>query len=351
MHIGPTAFGQNPAPGVPAIVLLPYCDGDVSDLQGQGYVDAARDTGSDPALRSAVLVFGANHNFFNAEWTPGSPLRPPWTTGATTPTTSVAPRGDPRLTPAAQRKVGTTYTAAAAAVFVAGDPEALPLLDGARRGPPRPGRRGCSRAPSVSADLLPLPSSSTPVPTAVRSPPGPAGPRRPPTSAAVHPRRGVRLHPTLPPAVLRGRRAQPAGDRRVLDRRRAGRASTSRPPARWPAAASLDLRIAVPAVPPRPRSPRLTDTAGHQLTLPDTSLTGLPADPSAFSGKTWAQDVRLPLKRAHAGQRIDLAAIARVESLPRSGDGPDLRPRRLGAQGRSQHGRAAATVRAWTSAR
>ena len=33
--IGPTAFGQNQAPDVPAAVLLPGCDNDVADLSGQ----------------------------------------------------------------------------------------------------------------------------------------------------------------------------------------------------------------------------------------------------------------------------------------------------------------------------
>ena len=133
VHIGPTAFGQNPAPGVPVVVLLPYCDGDVSDLQGQAYVDAARDAGKDPVLRSAVLVFGADHNFFNAEWTPGVAVAPAFDDwGDDTDRVCGNRAGSTRLTPAAQRQVGTTYVAAAAAVFVAGDTGPLPLLDGTK---------------------------------------------------------------------------------------------------------------------------------------------------------------------------------------------------------------------------
>ncbi|MET9971839.1 hypothetical protein ABZZ80_39615, partial [Streptomyces sp. NPDC006356] len=40
--IGPTIFGQNPVPDVPSMTILPGCDGDVSDLQGEVYVDGTR---------------------------------------------------------------------------------------------------------------------------------------------------------------------------------------------------------------------------------------------------------------------------------------------------------------------
>jgi pimeloyl-ACP methyl ester carboxylesterase len=68
--LAPTAFGLQQAPYVPTISVLPYCDGDVVWLSGQLQVDLGRDVVRDPALRSAVLVMGANHNFFNTEWTP-----------------------------------------------------------------------------------------------------------------------------------------------------------------------------------------------------------------------------------------------------------------------------------------
>ena len=62
---------------------------------------------------------------------PATPSPRPGTTGATTPTGCAAHRtGSSRLTPAAQRDVGTTYTAAAAALFLADDQQVLPLLDG-----------------------------------------------------------------------------------------------------------------------------------------------------------------------------------------------------------------------------
>jgi hypothetical protein len=52
--IGPTIFGQNPVADVPSTTILPGCDGDVSDLQGEVYVDGTRGVGRGTALHSAV---------------------------------------------------------------------------------------------------------------------------------------------------------------------------------------------------------------------------------------------------------------------------------------------------------
>ena len=69
--LAPINAGQQASPPVPTISVLPYCDGDVGDLSGQIYVDAARDTGDTPALHSSILMLGANRDYFNTEWTPG----------------------------------------------------------------------------------------------------------------------------------------------------------------------------------------------------------------------------------------------------------------------------------------
>ena len=70
--LAPTDFGTQTAPYVPTVTVLPYCDGDVFDLQGQRFTDSARDLADDDtSLKSSVMVLGANHNFFNTEWTPG----------------------------------------------------------------------------------------------------------------------------------------------------------------------------------------------------------------------------------------------------------------------------------------
>ncbi len=54
------------------MLLLPYCDGDVSSQQGQHMNDDSRYAFDDDVLRTDVWVMGANHNFFNTVWTPPS---------------------------------------------------------------------------------------------------------------------------------------------------------------------------------------------------------------------------------------------------------------------------------------
>ena len=72
MALAPVDFGRQILSGVPLGVILPYCDGDVSDLQGSSYYDDARYASpGDPAPKMTTLVYGANHNFFNTVWTTG----------------------------------------------------------------------------------------------------------------------------------------------------------------------------------------------------------------------------------------------------------------------------------------
>ncbi len=130
MLLAPTDFGTQTAPYVPTVTMLPYCDGDVFDLQGQRFTDSARDlTDDDTSLKSSVMVLGANHNFFNTEWTPGIAQAPAWDDwfgrrgicGKSSPT---------RLSAEDQRRVGVAYVAGAAQLFANDAQEFLPLYDG-----------------------------------------------------------------------------------------------------------------------------------------------------------------------------------------------------------------------------
>jgi hypothetical protein len=58
------------ADGVTWSVLLPMCDGDVSNLQGIKPFDRMMRSSSESPARqkSALAVWGANHNFYNTEW-------------------------------------------------------------------------------------------------------------------------------------------------------------------------------------------------------------------------------------------------------------------------------------------
>ena len=123
----------------PTVTLLPYCDGDVSDLQGQKFTDNARDLAAgDTSLKSSVLVMGANHNYFNTEWTPGIRPAPGLRRLVRRRRRGPAAPSDPgALTAAEQRAVGTAYVAGAVHLFAGGDQAVLPMFDGSRAGSPR----------------------------------------------------------------------------------------------------------------------------------------------------------------------------------------------------------------------
>jgi len=65
--IAPTDFNNVTVPESNLAVLLPACDGDVSNLTGMDHYDRSRPL-DDGARRAQVLVIGANHNYFNTEW-------------------------------------------------------------------------------------------------------------------------------------------------------------------------------------------------------------------------------------------------------------------------------------------
>jgi hypothetical protein len=132
--IGPTDFAFQAAPATPTVTLLPYCDGDVSDLQGQNFTDDGRDVPTDPttglAFHSSVLVMGANHNFFNTEWTPGISAAPSFDDWGGSKTATCGTRNPSRLSAAQQRQVGEAYIAGAVHLFAGGDDSVLPMFDG-----------------------------------------------------------------------------------------------------------------------------------------------------------------------------------------------------------------------------
>jgi len=135
--VAPTNFGTQTAPYVPTVTLLPYCDGDVFDLQGQRFTDAGRDlVADDTSLKSSVLVMGANHNYFNTEWTErlaedsvkGESKDDWWGE----PDLECGKKHPERLTAGGQRAVGLAYVAGAVHLFAEGEREVLPLFDGSR---------------------------------------------------------------------------------------------------------------------------------------------------------------------------------------------------------------------------
>ena len=84
LPLAPVDFDRKTVSDIPMAVILPYCDGDVSDLEGMHYFDDARyRKPGDPAPKATVTVMGANHNFFNTVWTPKSGIPARSTTGST----------------------------------------------------------------------------------------------------------------------------------------------------------------------------------------------------------------------------------------------------------------------------
>jgi hypothetical protein len=125
-------------------VLLPYCDGDVADLQGVHFYDDARyNVPGDLAPKHYVLVMGANHNFYNTIWSPGSSSFP----GATNDWLAFVPGGhsdsqcgsvpgNRRLTEAQQRGTGLAYMSAFFRAYVGGENQFIPILTGDAPPPP-----------------------------------------------------------------------------------------------------------------------------------------------------------------------------------------------------------------------
>lgn len=117
MALAPVDFGRRVIGGVELGVILPYCDGDVSDLQGASYYDDGRyATPGDRSSKMTALLYGANHNFFNTVWTtgPGSFDDASGSFGgqdAGTATDPCRPGGKGRLTAAQQEQAGAALMA------------------------------------------------------------------------------------------------------------------------------------------------------------------------------------------------------------------------------------------------
>lgn len=133
LPLAPIDFGRETLPDVPMAVVLPYCDGDVLNQQGQHFYDDSRYAdASDNVLRSSLMVMGADHNFFNSEWTPGvavAPASDDWQ-DTTDPTCSSTSPTTTRLTAPEQYAVGVAYIAGFFRMVMGDERALLPLFDG-----------------------------------------------------------------------------------------------------------------------------------------------------------------------------------------------------------------------------
>ncbi|MEV0678745.1 hypothetical protein AB0I60_19735 [Actinosynnema sp. NPDC050436] len=312
--IGPTLFGHNPAPDVPSATILPGCDGDVSDLQGQLYLDATRGLGRGTALHSALYFVGANHNYFNTEWTPGQAEAPADDDFSTPPADPVcSPGTGTRLTPVQQQTAGATYVAAAARLFVAGDQRVLPLLDGSgARAPSADPARVLSHAVGGARSAFVVPDQATVAEGAARVC---LQVTKDAAAACVDPAEW-----RASPHFTRFNGIEPEPDRHAvaLSWSQAGQVARVRPgrEVSLAGARALALRLIVP---PNSTGTRfdvaVTDAGGHRAVLGAVALDGLPAT-SRMSAR-WAQEVRVPLS-AHG---VDLHRVTALELVPHGASG------------------------------
>ncbi len=159
--LAPVDFNRPVINNVPLAVLLPYCDGDVADLQGVHYYDDARyRVAGDPAAKHTILVMGANHNFYNLMWTPeyfAPGAADDWLTfvsgGSGDPHCGRVP-GNARLSPAQQRGTGLAYMSAFFRTYLGGESFAS-YLTGDSAAPPSATTNDLFvsfQAPDTSAD-------------------------------------------------------------------------------------------------------------------------------------------------------------------------------------------------------
>jgi hypothetical protein len=315
--IGPTVFGQNPVPDVPSVTILPGCDGDVSDLQGEVYVDGTRAVGAGTALHSAVYVVGADHNFFNSEWTPGrsaAPAEDDFSDDPRHPDPVCSPHAATRLTADQQHRAGSTYIAAAARLFLAGDDRVRPLLDGSgRRAPSADPARVLSHSVGARRGAGFLPDGGVSVTGGTLCDAVDPSPARACLGGGAH---GISPH------FARWETDREAGRHAIaLHWTHAGTPArvTVKRPVSLAGAQALTLRLFVP---PNSRGTRLdvslTDAAGRTATLGRVRADGLPG--SDRTASYWARELRVPLTAAvHA--RLDLRSVKSLQLTPRSPSG------------------------------
>jgi hypothetical protein len=132
LTLAPVDFYRKKLNGIPLLNIAPYCDGDVSDLQGVHFYDDVRYNDiADTAPKYNLLMMGANHNFFNTVWTPGSYIAgtsDDWFS-TTDPYCSANRTGNGRLDTIKQKAAFNAYAAAFFRMHVGGDTSFAPILE------------------------------------------------------------------------------------------------------------------------------------------------------------------------------------------------------------------------------
>lgn len=134
LAIAPSGTGLfTPLTNIPLAILLGYCDGDLFNLNGFGFVDEARYAdATDQADKYTFLGLDANHNYFNSAWGPSSPTGgDDWDTPTDAHCGSSA-----RLSEAEQQGFGKAYMAAFLRKHLLGENQFDGILNGDALPPP-----------------------------------------------------------------------------------------------------------------------------------------------------------------------------------------------------------------------
>ena len=164
-ELAPIDFTRDTVPDIPEATLLPYCDGDVSDQQGEHFYADSKNAFADNVLRSDIWVMGTDHDFYNQDWTPPTPgSSDDWTAGrqsATDPVCGEQATGTSRLTPADQYQVGAAYVSGWFELTLGGQHQFLPMFDGTGAEPPSLTNFTDNGPGSITIPSSPNPSTTT----------------------------------------------------------------------------------------------------------------------------------------------------------------------------------------------
>jgi hypothetical protein len=258
---------------------------------------------------------GANHNFFNTEWTPGLSVAPSfddWSSSGPGLTKTCGRQHPMRLSKQGQQDVGSAYIAGAVRLFADGDESVLPMFDGSATTVPSAGNADVRshaigggievRRPGLDADIAPGATATTRLCLGQAD----AALARLCESDVSSART-----PHWPSSFVRGVALRSAWETSWTA---ADQESALDLDAPWDltGARTLDLRTIVqPGQGPARLHVRLTDGDGDSaVVVPDGDGVLQPLPGGAYSlAKRWAQDLRVPLAGV-AG--VDLADIASV---------------------------------------
>jgi hypothetical protein len=133
LTLAPVDFFRKVLNGIPLMNIAPYCDGDVSNIQGVHFYDDARYTDvTDETPKYSILMMGANHNFYNTVWTPGSYIAgtsDDWGATSTDPHCGPANAANKRFDTTKQKMAYNTYASAFFRQHVGGEQQFAPILE------------------------------------------------------------------------------------------------------------------------------------------------------------------------------------------------------------------------------